>query len=213
MAITLQSCSRYGLTFPNPGKFAKPYFKMFWHENIPVCKIKDRNNKLVEISVIAGEISGIKALPPAPDSWAADPENQVAIWTIKMGPGAEWTLPAASSQAKRCLYFYEGDSLNIDGNTIASQHSFEVPADMELTIMSGNTGSSLLLLQGIPINEPVVQYGPFVMNTEGEIRQAIYDYNETEFGGWPWPRPDQVHPRTKGRFAKYRDGTEETPYL
>jgi hypothetical protein len=65
------------------------------------------------------------------------------------------------------------------------------------------------MLQGKPIGEPVVQYGPFVMNSEAEIQQAFSDYRRTEFGGWPWPRQDQVHPRTQGRFAKYDDGTEE----
>jgi hypothetical protein len=49
------------------------------------------------------------------------------------------------------------------------------------------------------------------MNTEEEIRQAFSDYRETNFGGWPWPRPDNVHPRAQGRFAKYLDGTEEKP--
>ena len=47
------------------------------------------------------------------------------------------------------------------------------------------------------------------MNTQAEIQQAMSDYRRTEFGGWPWPRYDQVHPRTQGRFAKYIDGTEE----
>jgi hypothetical protein len=65
------------------------------------------------------------------------------------------------------------------------------------------------MLQGKPISEPVVQYGPFVMNSEAEIQQAFNDYRKTEFGGWPWSRHDQVHPRTKGRFAKYVDGSEE----
>jgi hypothetical protein len=48
------------------------------------------------------------------------------------------------------------------------------------------------------------------MNTEAEIRQAFADYRDTEFGGWPWPRPDQVHERSRGRFARYPDGREET---
>jgi hypothetical protein len=48
------------------------------------------------------------------------------------------------------------------------------------------------------------------MNTAAEIHQAISDYRQTQFGGWPWTRYDNVHPREKGRFAKYADGNIET---
>ncbi|MBN2426009.1 MAG: hypothetical protein JXR46_06530 [Calditrichaceae bacterium] len=55
----------------------------------------------------------------------------------------------------------------------------------------------------------VAQYGPFVMNTQAEIHQAIEDYRKTQFGGWPWSAFDHTHPRLKGRFARYADGREE----
>jgi hypothetical protein len=51
-----------------------------------------------------------------------------------------------------------------------------------------------------------MQYGPFVMNTQEEIRQAFADYHETEFGGWPWPRRDMVHGKEKKRFARLISG-------
>ena len=47
------------------------------------------------------------------------------------------------------------------------------------------------------------------MNTREEIRQAFEDYQKTQFGGWPWGKPDPVHPRTQGRFAKHADGRLE----
>lgn len=56
----------------------------------------------------------------------------------------------------------------------------------------------------------MIQYGPFVMNTKQEIHQAFDDYHKDQFGGWPWPKPDQVHERSKTRFATYPDGTSET---
>jgi hypothetical protein len=80
---------------------------------------------------------------------------------------------------------------------------------MEIQLENGPTETRILVLQGRPIGEPVMQYGPFVMNTKDEINQAFNDYNNTQFGGWPWPKYDQVHPREKGRFAKHADGREE----
>jgi hypothetical protein len=63
----------------------------------------------------------------------------------------------------------------------------------------------------MPIEEPVVQYGPFVMNTHEEINQAMRDYRNTAFGGWPWSQPDPVHGKAKSRFAEFSDGKREEP--
>jgi len=199
------------LNLPKARKFADPYFKMLWSEQIPVYRYADDKGKTTDVKVIAGKIGDVAALAPAPDSWAADPRNEVAIWIIRMDPGATWTLPAAGPKALRTLYFYWGDNLTIAGTSITAMHSFEVKAGLNADIENGASEGLLFLLQGIPIDEPVVQYGPFVMNSQEEIRQAFNDYRATEFGGWPWPRPDNVHPREQGRFARYRDGVEERP--
>jgi quercetin 2,3-dioxygenase len=76
-------------------------------------------------------------------------------------------------------------------------------------IENGDKDAYLLLLQGQPINEQVVQHGPFVMNSATEIQEAFNDYRKTQFGGWPWSRFDNVHSPKMGRFAKYSDGREE----
>jgi hypothetical protein len=197
------------LNLPKAKKFAKPHFKMLWSEDIPIHTLLDQNGKSVEINVIAGKIGDVTPVSPAPDSWAADSENEVAIWTIKMEAGAQSKIPAASNKVNRTVYFYRGSSITIQNTEIKAYHSVEIKANEELTIHNGKSEGYLLVLQGKPINEPVVQYGPFVMNSEAEIQQAFTDFRRTEFGGWPWPRRDQVHPRTKGRFAKYVDGSEE----
>lgn len=197
------------LNLPKSRKFVEPHFKMLWSEDIPLVQIQDENGKLVEINVIAGSVGNVTALDPAPDSWAAEPENEVAIWTIKMEAGVRWKIAAASEQANRTLYFYRGSSIRIDGDEIPVEKAIQLKPNQELIVENGNADGYFLLLQGRPINEPIVQYGPFVMNTQAEIQQAMHDYQRTGFGGWPWSRRDQVHPRDKGRFARHADGTEE----
>jgi hypothetical protein len=76
-------------------------------------------------------------------------------------------------------------------------------------LLARDSAVELLLLQGHPIGEPVAQYGPFVMNTRAELEQAFHDYRRTQFGGWPYPANDPVHPRERGRFAKHADGRLE----
>ncbi len=73
-----------------------------------------------------------------------------------------------------------------------------------------NEDAEFLYLQGRPIAEPVVQYGPFVMNSAAEIQTAFLDYRRTQFGGWPWPSDEPVHPRAEGRFAVHANGKRET---
>ena len=197
------------LNLPKAKKFSSPYYKMLWAEDIPIVKVKDKNGKQTEVTAIAGKVAEMSAPNPAPDSWANEPENEVGIWLIKMEANAEWTIPAASIEVNRSLYFYRGTTVNIAGVTIESYHSVDLLADQKVSIENGNEVAYLLLLQGKPVNEPVVQHGPFVMNSAAEIQDAFNDYRKTQFGGWPWSRYDNVHSREMGRFAKYSDGREE----
>ena len=196
------------LNLPKANKLVAPHFAMLWGDTIPSVTT-DANGKTTTIKVIAGKIGDVTAPKPAPNSWAADPDHEVAIWTIKMAPGAEWTLPTASSTVNRSLYFYEGSDIQIADQKFSSHLAVTLHANQPVVLKNGATESSLLLLQGKPINEPVAQYGPFVMNTQAEIQQAMSEFRQTEFGGWPWDSYEHVHAREKSRFAKYPDGKEE----
>ncbi|MFY0628391.1 MAG: pirin family protein [Reichenbachiella sp.] len=197
------------LNLPSASKMTEAHFSMLWQESIPEKIFSDKNELKTSVRVIAGVIDGIKAPLPAPNSWAADPNNHVAIWTIKIEPGAVWTLPKTISGVNRTLYFYKGDSISIEDQLLKSKGAIELYSDTDVLLKNGSEKSELLLLQGKPIGEPVAQYGPFVQNSHEQIQETMQAYQKTQFGGWPWPTSDHTHPREKGRFAKYADGTIE----
>jgi len=55
----------------------------------------------------------------------------------------------------------------------------------------------------------VVQHGPFVGNSQQDIQTAFRDYQQSEFGGWPWESDAPVFARERSRFAQYADGRLE----
>ena len=195
------------LNLPSRDKLVEPHFVMLWSEDIPLCTFRDAKERTTEVSVIAGQLDGKRAPAPPPHSWAARPEADVAIWTIRMQARASWTLPpAAEAETLRTLYFFGGPSLRIAGQAVRPSTAAIVRSDVDVLLEAGDGECELLMLQGRPIAEPVVSYGPFVMNTAGEVQQAMSDYRRTRFGGWPWPSDDPVHARGDGRFAKHPDG-------
>jgi len=197
------------LNLPSKSKMVEPHFKMLWKEDIPNYVHSDSKELKTNIEVIVGNLYGQVAPTPPPDSWAANSKNEVAIWNLKMQANATFKLPKASEGVNRTLYFYEGNKITIGTETVGKFRAIEVLGSVEIEIVAGNEGASILVLQGKPIGEQVMQYGPFVMNTKEEISQAFEDYHRTQFGGWPWPKYDQVHAKEKPRFAKHADGRLE----
>jgi len=197
------------LNLPKANKMVEPHFKMLWAEDIPIVTINDVNGGTSTIDVIAGSFNDTKALAPTPDSWAANPNNAVSVLTIKMDANAELKIPANELDVNRTLYFYEGDKLLVEDKTIEEYHLIDINSTEDVLLKNGSEEGFILMLQGKPINEPVAQYGPFVMNTQQEIQQAMQDFQKTQFGGWPWPEREQAHARDRGRFALHSDGSEE----
>jgi redox-sensitive bicupin YhaK (pirin superfamily) len=194
------------LNLPGSDKMVDAHFGMLWHENIPRV-VRDG----AEVTVVAGRLDGMTAPAPPPRSWAARPDSDVAIWTIRLEPHARWTLPGAPRSAGRMLYFFGGSSVKIGGETLSRHASVQIDTPDAVALENGPALSEFLLLQGRPIGEPVAQYGPFVMNSRAEIEQAFRDYQRSGFGGWPWPSDEPVFPRAEGRFAKHADGRLERP--
>jgi hypothetical protein len=199
------------LNLPAKSKMVAPHFTMLWSENIPHRVFADSDGATTDVSCIAGRLADVDApLSPPPDSWASQAEADVAIWTLKMAPGARWTVPAAAgANTRRQLYFFKGARVTVDGQTVDKSAAIELRASADVELVNGDTTSEFLLLQGRPIGETVAQYGPFVMNTRAEIEQAFADYQRTQFGGWPWDDNAPVHGREPVRFAKHADGRVE----
>lgn len=200
------------MNLPAASKRADPAFTMFWSERVPELAARDGAGRGTTVRIVAGAIQGGAApLPPPKDSWAARADADVAIWTIRMEPGARWTLPAAQRPGvRRSLYLFHGDA-QVAGEMTASGTGLEVVPAALVELVAGSDGAEFLLLQGRPIGEPVAQHGPFVMNTKAEVVQAFQDYQRTQFGGWPWDGAAPVHGREAQRFARHPDGRVETP--
>jgi redox-sensitive bicupin YhaK (pirin superfamily) len=204
------------LNLPGRLKMAEPHFKMLWGDQVPSATVHDAEGRSTQLTAIAGRLqqgsTHLQPPAPPPDSWASQPGSGVAIWTLKMAPGAHWTLPAADTPGvRRMLYVFEGAGLQLAGKAVRSRVALELASGVAVDIVNGSAASECLLLQGKPIAEPVVSYGPFVMNTREEIEQTLRDYQKTEFGGWPWGDSAPVHGRAPQRFARQPDGSEERP--
>lgn len=199
------------LNLPARSKMADPSFSMIWAEKLQKVELPDENGKKVYMEVMAGSYRGHETGGVPPNSWAADANNQVAVVLVEMEARSSFHFEAPGSGLNRRLYFYEGKNLLVNGVNVEQNTVLQQKQDAELNLICGEDSIKFLMLQGRAINEPVVQYGPFVMNTQQEIMQAFEEYRKTEFGGWPWPQYDNIHPQAEGRFAKMPDGSIARP--
>ena len=162
------------VNLPKRDKMMNPRYQEIPNSQIPKATSADG---LVKVSVIAGEAMGEKAVI----------ETRTPIiylhYKIERGGVATQEVPAAYNAF---AYIVEGEGLfgagecAVDGQMVLfAQNGDEVrienPANAKATL-------EVLLIAGVPLNEPVARYGPFVMNTEGEIRQAFEDYRLGRMG-------------------------------
>jgi quercetin 2,3-dioxygenase len=188
------------INLPSKSKMAAPHFTMMW--DIPVW-----TSGGVRVQLTAGRLGETTSQVPPPSSWAADPANDVTIWSATLKSGASWTVPASPIGAPRIVYFFVGKDLRIDNQVIPSRSAVVIPDGQSIALHAGDA-CEVLILGGRPIEEPVAAQGPFVMNTREELVQAFADYRATQFGGWPWTSDAPHHARAK-RFAIHADGRKE----
>ncbi|MCU5785075.1 pirin [Alcanivorax marinus] len=124
-----------------------------------------------QVKAIAGEVvlDG-EALSAPVKGGATDP----LYLDVKLRPGESLTVPIKAGY-NAFLYLFEG-GLSVAGETVPAEHTAVLDDGDQVTLEAGDRGARLVLLAGKPLGEPIAQYGPFVMNTQEEIEQALRDY-------------------------------------
>lgn len=202
------------LNLPKKSKMVPAHFKMFWANSIPKTEQLDAKGRKTALTYVAGRPlfdEDFAQNAPPPDSWAADAQNDVRIVLLRLDPHAEITLPGVDAGIDRGLYAFEGGSFSVNGLTAPNRVGMILDSTEAIDLVNGEEATEFLLLEGRPINEPVAQQGPFVMNSRMELQQAMLDFQTTRFGGWDWPSDAPVHARDAGRFAQHPDGTVDRP--
>lgn len=128
----------------------------------------------VRLHAVSGEWAGTAG--------AVQPLADVQLAWLDMQPGSQLTLPIA---AARTIFFYTvAGQLVVNGTATQARQLVEFNHDGDELRLEASTEAVLLLGHALPFNEPIVSYGPFVMNTEVEIQQAYQDYQRGKFGVW-----------------------------
>jgi len=197
------------LNLPKANKLCEPHAKMLWNEDIPNLDMQG-----VTVRIIAGE----GALTPPPRSWAADPLNAVQILHATLQPGAEWCISRISPKSNITLYPFKsqdkGAKLQVPSGAGAQQFvptgscvAFDEGSSIKVTC-AASASLEVLVLEGMPIGEPVAWHGPFVMCSQAELRVAFQEYQAEKFGRWPWQNQAPLHGNAP-RFAALESGERE----
>ena len=158
------------VNLPAKYKMSKPKYQSISNADIPKVELPDEGGF---IEVISGEHRGVKGIA---DTFSPD---HMMNALLEKGSKAEFTFPAHFNTG---LLVIEG-TININGQEIADTDHFVLfeNNDTDFTIQA-NDKSVVLVLSAEPLNEPIAAHGPFVMNTQREIFQAIDDFQKGKFG-------------------------------
>ncbi|MNR17520.1 hypothetical protein D3C85_1341850 [compost metagenome] len=130
----------------------------------------------VEALVIAGRFDDGQLVS---DGAVQRPHTEPHIFDLQLPAGSQ-VAPRLADGLRVMLHVYEGE-LQVNGSTIGKGRLVRLSEQGALELAS-TAGAKVLLLAGRPLGEPIVQYGPFVMNSREEIEQALRDYRDGRFG-------------------------------
>jgi redox-sensitive bicupin YhaK (pirin superfamily) len=167
------------VNLPKKDKMTAPHYQEIKANQIPLVKSEDGE---VSVRVIAGSAFNVNAVIRT--------KTPIIYLHVTMNPGAKWKQPV-DNQFNLFAYVFAGRGTfgpNDQGQikTIETHQLVLFNNDghfVEVNSVADNTEPlEILLIGGVPLKEPVMRYGPFVMNTEEEIRQAFIDFHTGKMG-------------------------------
>ena len=159
------------VNLPKKDKQVKPWYQHIKKDDIPVIK----ESSGVEIKVLVGKVKETKSL--------VQTYSPVSIFDVQFSNSGQINLEISKNQIAM-VYVIDGELQFVEENKIAAKGQmiyYDQSAD-EINLTSISTEGSYLVLAGEPLNEPVVRHGPFVTNTEGEMKQVMLDYQNGKMG-------------------------------
>ncbi|MDN3587344.1 pirin family protein [Pedobacter aquatilis] len=158
------------VNLPAQNKMSQPKYQAIKQADMPVFNLPDGGGK---IEIIAGNYKGIKG--------SADTFTPIEVYNARLNKNgkAEFIFPKKHNIG---LMIIEGSIIVNEQENAKADSFIYFENEGESISIEAIENSIILVLSGLPINEPIHQYGPFLMNTEAEIHQAIADYNQGKFG-------------------------------
>lgn len=157
------------VNLPKKHKMTAPGYQGILDADIPAVALPEGAGTL---RVIAGDYSG--KLGPASTF------SPINVWDVRLGAGKSVKLP--QPEGWTTLLVVLAGTVMINGEVLREKQMVTLSTEGTGVSIEANSDAKLLLLAGEPINEPVVGYGPFVMNSPQEISEAIRDFNSGKFG-------------------------------
>jgi quercetin 2,3-dioxygenase len=155
------------VNLPKKDKMMAPRYQEIPSASIPEVEIPGG-----KVRILAGAFGGKSAV--------IDTRTPIQYLHAKLDAGARLVLDVPEGH-QGFVYAPIGSGV-VAGTDLPQSHYGVLAQTGPMEVQAGSDGLDLLLITGVPLREPVFQYGPFVMTTRDEILQAIHDYNEGRFG-------------------------------
>lgn len=157
------------VNLPAKDKMTKPRYQEVLSDQIPELPLTDEAGTL---RVIAGMFDGVKG--------SAKTFSPIDVWDVKLKTTCDLIMP----DGYNTILFVRKGSVRVAGeSTLAEQQIVLMSKDgNQVKLEALKEDTQILVLSGMPLDEPIEQMGPFVMNTRKEIQQAVKDYQDGKMG-------------------------------